>query len=304
VSITPPSLAPGGQVFLIGPIGERGSLTRKRSDDIFDFLIKPAAEACNLGKCNRSVDLTEPGSITDQIIERLIEDDLVIADLHEHNPNVFYELAIRHTTGKPCILIAEEGDRLPFDVHGIRTIFFKHDDVRYWDEAKRHLIAQIQKIQASPSPPDTMVTTAFELLKLRRNQGLLDVFGMMEKTRPARALVRQAKAEGRTWRELSGSELAMVDALCRSFDLLGVYDRLGIVNSLHVDLMYAVPFVELYEPFLEAYVAYLREPEQRGKKHFWELVQFYERVKHVPSNHPAETGASVWPTNPRGPRSV
>lgn len=29
-----------------------------------------------------------------------------------------------------------------------------------------------------------------------------------------------------------------------------------IVDSLHVDLIYAVAFVELYEPFLKEYVAY------------------------------------------------
>ena len=147
-----------------------------------------------------------------------------------------------------------------------------------------------------------MVTTPFELLKLRRNQGLLDVFGMMEKTRPARTLVRKARAEGRTWRDLDETELASVDDLCRSFDLLGVYDELGLVNSLHVDRMYSVPFVELYESFLASYVEHVRSPSQRGETHFWELVQFYEKVKNVPRNHPANTGEPDWPSNPRAPK--
>src|SRR5262249_32088387 len=75
---TKPSLAPhGGTVFVIGPIGERGSGTRKRSDDILKFLIRPAARACKLGKVLRADELAEPGSITNQVIQRLIEDDLV-----------------------------------------------------------------------------------------------------------------------------------------------------------------------------------------------------------------------------------
>ncbi len=118
---------------------------------------------------------------------------------------------------------------------------------------------------------------------------------MMEKTRPARKLIREARSQGRTWRDLNEAELAAVDDLCRSFDLLGVYDRLGIVNSMHVDLMYSVPFVDLYNTFLTDYIAHLQKPEQRGKTHFWELVQFYERVKNVPRNHPAKQETRTGP---------
>jgi hypothetical protein len=143
-----------------------------------------------------------------------------------------------------------------------------------------------------------MNTTPTCFTNSRRNQGLLDVFGMMERTRPARKLVRDASGKNKTWRDLNDTELAAVDDLCRSFDLLGVYDKLGIVNSLHVDYMYAVPFVELYETFLADYVKHLRDGP-RGQKHFWELVQFYERVKYVPRNHPAETKAPDWPQDPR-----
>jgi hypothetical protein len=293
-----PWAPPGGRVFVIGPIREDGSPTRVRSDNILELLIKPAAKECGLVDVLRADKLAEPGSIPDQVIQHLIEDDLVVADIHEHNANVFYELAIRHTTGKPCLMIAEVGDPVPFDVHGIRVIFLDHTDIKIWEEAKKKLIDQIRFVQQSFQPPDTMVTTAFELLTLRRNQGLFDVFGMMERTRPVRKLVRDARSKNKTWRDLNDTELAAVDDLCRSFDLLGVYDRLGIVNSLHVDYMYAVPFVELYDPFLADYVKHLREGS-RGQKHFWELVQFYERVRYVPRNHPAETKAPDWPRDPR-----
>jgi hypothetical protein len=74
-------------------------------------------------------------------------------------------------------------------------------------------------------------------------------------------------------------------------------------SSLHVDYIYAVPFVELYETLLSKYIEHLRDGP-RGMKHFWELVKFYERVRHVPSNHPVETGAPDWPEDPRKPRST
>lgn len=65
-----------------------------------------------------------------------------------------------------------------------------------------------------------------------------------------------------------------------------------------VDYIYAVPFVDLYDAFLGDYVQHLRAGD-RGPRHFWELVKFYERVKYVPSNHPAVTGAPDWPPDPR-----
>lgn len=55
------------------------------------------------------------------------EADLAIANLTTLNPNVMFELAVRYSFGKPTIVIAEEGTRLPFDVIGENTIFYVND---------------------------------------------------------------------------------------------------------------------------------------------------------------------------------
>src|ERR1700738_1957239 len=78
------------RTFVIGPIGKPRSATRKRSDTILDLLIKPATKACGFEFVVRADQIADPGSIPDLVIQRLLEDELVIADLHEHNPNVFY----------------------------------------------------------------------------------------------------------------------------------------------------------------------------------------------------------------------
>ena len=39
--------------------------------------------------------------ITSQVLQHVTEDALVVADLTGRNPNVFYELALRHAIRKP-----------------------------------------------------------------------------------------------------------------------------------------------------------------------------------------------------------
>ena len=51
-----------------------------------------------------------------------MNNELVIADLTEENPNVFYELALRHSIRRPLVQIIEKGDTIPFDLVNYRTV--------------------------------------------------------------------------------------------------------------------------------------------------------------------------------------
>lgn len=71
--------------------------------------------------------ISEPGSITKANHYRDILAKLVVANLTNRNPNVMYELALRHSLGKPVIMIAEKGTPLPSDIVMERTIFYQND---------------------------------------------------------------------------------------------------------------------------------------------------------------------------------
>lgn len=88
--------------FVIAPIGEPDSETRKRSDQILKHVISPAVQECGYS-ATRADQISEPGMITSQVIQHITDDHLVVADLTERNPNVFYELAIRHGIRKPLV---------------------------------------------------------------------------------------------------------------------------------------------------------------------------------------------------------
>jgi len=131
------------ECFVIAPIGEKNSQTRKRSDQILKNIVKPAAAECGYVAI-RADEIFEPGPITDQVIQRIIEDPLVIADLTEGNPNVFYELALRHAFKRPVVQLIRTGDTIPFDVRGMRTIEVDHHDMKSVEEARKKIVAQIR----------------------------------------------------------------------------------------------------------------------------------------------------------------
>ena len=61
--------------------------------------------------------------IQSTIVNDLIDADLVIADLTEHNPNVMFELGVRMAEGKPVVLIKAEGTGPLFDVDNMLRVF-------------------------------------------------------------------------------------------------------------------------------------------------------------------------------------
>ncbi len=136
--------------FVIAPIGEPDSETRKRSDKLLRHIIAPTARECGYANPIRADHIAEPGIITRQVIKHIVEDALVIADLSEQNPNVFYELALRHALRKPLVQMIRKSEKIPFDVGMMRTIQFDILDLDNVEEVKEELAKQIRHLDQSP----------------------------------------------------------------------------------------------------------------------------------------------------------
>jgi hypothetical protein len=152
--------------FVICPIGEEGSLIRKRSDQVLKHIIQPVVEAQRGYRVIRADKLPDPGRITTQVIQHLIKDELVVADLSGHNPNVFYELAIRHAAVKPYIQLAAPMERIPFDIHDQRTIVFDVQDLDSVEACKSQLSAQVMAIQDPSFRVESPIGDALQLGRL------------------------------------------------------------------------------------------------------------------------------------------
>lgn len=114
--------------FYITPIGENGSEERKHSDLFLSYLVEPALRGLKLSVV-RADQIGNAGLITSQIIEHILKCKLCIVDLSFHNPNVFYEMAIRHACNRPIVQICRRRDRLPFDVGQVRTVIIDDSDI-------------------------------------------------------------------------------------------------------------------------------------------------------------------------------
>lgn len=148
------------ECFFIAPIGDPESDIRQRSDGVLRFIVRKAAEEIGLVAV-RADAISEPGQITVQVIEHLLNARAAVADLTGLNANVFYELAVRHTAKLPTVLICEEGTKLPFDIAQMRTIFFNHHDLESADQCRERIVQHLKS--SLEGAVDSPIATTIDL---------------------------------------------------------------------------------------------------------------------------------------------
>lgn len=113
--------------FIITPIGNDNSDIFRKAKGVIESVIKPVLQKKGFKDIKPAYEIMDPGTIGNQVIDRIVNDDLVVTNLTGNNPNVMYELAIRHAIAKPIIHICERETNLPFDIKDSRTIFYTDD---------------------------------------------------------------------------------------------------------------------------------------------------------------------------------
>lgn len=139
--------------FVITPIGAQDGRERRFADGITKEVITPVLKEFKLSPVVAH-EISETGSINDQVVRHIYNDKLAICNLTGLNPNVMYELGIRFTMRKHTILICENGTSLPFDIIAERTIFYTND-IAGSSELKdqlRNMIAEIDYEKAPDNP--------------------------------------------------------------------------------------------------------------------------------------------------------
>ena len=155
--------------FYISPIGEDDSEQRRHSDLFLGSFVEPALDQFGL-KIVRADAIDKPGVITKQIIEFIVRSRLVVVDLSYHNPNVFYELALRHMMRLPIVQIARASDRIPFDINQMRTIRIDTSDlyslVPKIESYRAEIASQARRALDASDTVDTPISIYFPGLRV------------------------------------------------------------------------------------------------------------------------------------------
>ena len=207
--------------FVIAPIGKEGSEPRKWSDQVMELIIRPAGAECGY-KVERADDIQESGAITSQVIQRCANVDLVVANLTDNNPNVFYELALRHAIGKPVIQLIQKGQPIPFDVGPMRTIFYDKETPTTFRECKNDLIEFMKNIDLEKPVLDNPITSSLGLIELQASSNPLEhaTSNILSLLQDILSSVKGLRSEGLGEKRLGSKYLSSLEALDAFDDVL------------------------------------------------------------------------------------
>ncbi len=178
--------------FIISPIGKDGSDVRKAADQVLKHLIRKT-----LGDdftIVRGDEDPNPGSITAQIIQSILDADLVIADLSGFNPNVYYEVAVAHGYDRPTVHIQRADETPAFDLKDMRLVQYNLHDPDELEKSQKALKEFTAFVMATPDKAKTPLADA------RRFAQIADSFDpvaesnaeVIEQLRSLRTEVRRA----------------------------------------------------------------------------------------------------------------
>jgi hypothetical protein len=92
-------------------------------EDTYLYGIRGACDNAGL-QCKRADEIQHGGSIIEEVLDHIKRARVIIAELSDHNPNVFYEVGWAHALNRTTVLVSRKGTSLPFDVSHINTIFY------------------------------------------------------------------------------------------------------------------------------------------------------------------------------------
>lgn len=142
--------------YVIMPFSKTRSCTEDQWADIFTRIIKPSIEESGFGYlCARSKAGRE--NIIKSILNDLNAAHVVIADLTDNNPNVFYELGVRHTLRRRTILIAQKPQHIPFDLKPYPTVIYDWKSPVGICKLRTDIREKLQDIECNPERDDNPV---------------------------------------------------------------------------------------------------------------------------------------------------
>jgi len=164
--------------FVIMPFSKTESRNEEEWTRHYERFLKPLIEEVPNVEAFRSSPLRE--NVQEQIIKDLIFSPIVVADLTDCKPNVFWELGVRQSFKHGTITIAYEKTTIPFHLEHKSIIKYKKDP-SIDDEFKARFRKAIKDCISKPQKPDSPVLiaitgrgTIYSLIHNEENKRKLD----------------------------------------------------------------------------------------------------------------------------------
>ena len=164
----------GKKCFVIMPFGKKkekrpdGTEVEIDFDYVYHELIKAAVEELGV-ECDRCDEIVDTGSIHAKMFRGIFEADLAVVDVSFMNPNVYYELGVRHALNKYTTLVIRKNSNQPppFNISGLNVLGYDSDD----DEkikASRQIIGEYVKNGLEKQSVDSLVHEYLDDIKVER----------------------------------------------------------------------------------------------------------------------------------------
>ena len=104
------------------PFGKREEIDY---DTIYRDIVLPAVREAGFD-CHRGDEFETAPLLQKAIMQSVLSADVMVADVSNHNPNVMYELGIRHAIRRGITVVISSGRaRLPFNISSVQTLYYQ-----------------------------------------------------------------------------------------------------------------------------------------------------------------------------------
>lgn len=226
--------------FIISTIGDENSPEREQANEKYDYLFKPALLELDY-ELIRADKEDIPGSISRQIVERIIKSELVIADISDYNPNVFYELSIRNAVNKPVIVIKTPEQKPPFDIQDTRAISVDMMKPKIWQSAITQIKKQVKEAEKNPTQASQSILSDFTFQIDVQKEEDID-FEILRRIKDLESSVRQTRQNVPRPKEVFWNSISYIPLKSKK-KLTGIdYKYVGNCKSCNQPILTTIPW--------------------------------------------------------------
>lgn len=146
--------------FVMMPISDGQNYDPGHFNRVYEHLFKPAIEAAGFNY-ERADDITKTDYIVVSIVKKIIDAEMVLCDMSSRNPNVLYELGLRHAYQKKVVLVKDTKTEKIFDVQGLR--YTEYDGTLRVDTVQKDIIKIKESLEKTYSDKDSSINSIVQL---------------------------------------------------------------------------------------------------------------------------------------------